>query len=123
MLRTFNRHKAQSTVEYAVLTAIIIGALLTIQTYVKRGVQGRLKSSSDDIGDQFSPGNTNAIKTTSVRTSTKEMFGMTADGTPKQGMSVSQITGNEVTNTVDRSQVINVDNEYWGTDPSAGTGG
>ena len=122
MLRTFNRHKGQSTVEYAVLTAIIIGALLTIQTYVKRGVQGRLKSSSDDIGDQFSPNNTNAIKTTSVKTSTREMFGLDDEGAAHQGMSISRIMGNEVTNTVDRSQIVNVDKENWGTDTN-GSGG
>lgn len=48
--------KGQSTLEYAILIIIIIAALLSLQTYVKRGVQGRLKSSTDDIGDQFSGG-------------------------------------------------------------------
>ena len=57
------RQKGQSTLEYAILIIIIIGALLSIQVYIKRGVQGRLKSATDDIGDQFSPGNTNVIKT------------------------------------------------------------
>ena len=54
--------RGQSTIEYAVLIIIIIGALLSIQVYIKRGVQGRLKQAADDIGDQFSPGNTNVVK-------------------------------------------------------------
>ncbi|MBI3314567.1 MAG: hypothetical protein HYZ86_01315 [Candidatus Omnitrophica bacterium] len=53
--------RGQSTLEYAVLVVIIIGALLSIQFYIKRGVQGRLKSAADDIGDQYSVGNTNVI--------------------------------------------------------------
>jgi len=51
MLQFLNQKRGQSTLEYAVLIVVIIGALLTIQTYIKRGVQGRLKSAADDIGD------------------------------------------------------------------------
>ncbi len=98
--------------EYAVLIIIVVGALLSIQMYIKRGVQGRLKSSSDDIGDQFSPGNTNYIKSTTVISNTQETFGTTG-----QGESVSKIIGvnGEQTKTVERSQIVNVDREYWGS--------
>lgn len=48
--------KAQSTLEYAILVVIIIGVLLAMQVYIKRGLQGRLKSSTDDIGEQYSVG-------------------------------------------------------------------
>ncbi|OGX09438.1 MAG: hypothetical protein A2Y06_04185, partial [Omnitrophica WOR_2 bacterium GWA2_37_7] len=43
-----------------IVTTIIIGviALSSMQVYVKRGIQGRLKSAADDIGEQFSPGYT-----------------------------------------------------------------
>lgn len=114
MLRFINQKKGQSTLEYAVLVMIIIAALLTIQNYVKRGVQGRLKSSSDDIGDQYSVGNTNSIKTTHVTSKTRELFGKDAGGTTKQGLSQSIIVGNEVTNTTENSTIINSDQEYWG---------
>lgn len=109
MFRYFNQKKGQSTLEYAVLVMIIIAALLTIQNYVKRGVQGRLKSSSDDIGDQFSVGNQNAIKTTHTVSTTNEQFGMAG-----QGISTSAIIDNEITNTTENSTVINADQEYWG---------
>ena len=46
----------QSTLEYAVVIAVIVGALLAMQVYIKRGVQGRFKQASDDIGEQFSAG-------------------------------------------------------------------
>ncbi len=115
MLKFFHKMRGQSTLEYAVLIVIVVGALLSIQMYIKRGVQGRLKSSSDDIGDQFSPGNTNVIKSTRVKSKTRELFGRDESGTAKQGESSSTITnGAETTNTVERSQIDKVDQEYWG---------
>ena len=114
MLKHFHKMKGQSTLEYAVLVVIIIGALLTIQTYIKRGVQGRLKSSSDDIGDQFSPGNTNATKTTKTHSQTQELFGQDASGTVKQGASESKLSVPELTNTQENSAIVNSTQEYWG---------
>jgi len=52
MLR-FNK-KAQNTLEYAVLIAVVAGALIAMQTYMKRAFQGNLQSSADDMGEQFS---------------------------------------------------------------------
>ena len=74
MLQYLNQKRGQSTLEYAVLIVVIIGALLTIQVYMKRGIQGRLKSAADDIGDQYSDGNTNVIKTTIKNSYTDETF-------------------------------------------------
>jgi Flp pilus assembly pilin Flp len=48
--------RAQSVLEYAILMVIVIAALISIQTYVKRGLQGRLTSATDDIGDQVGVG-------------------------------------------------------------------
>ncbi len=52
------RKKAQSTLEYALIIAVIVAALLAIQIYMKRGVQGKLRESSDQIGEQFDAGKT-----------------------------------------------------------------
>ena len=41
---------------------VIILSVFSLQVYVKRGVQGRLKSATDDIGDQYSTGNTDIKK-------------------------------------------------------------
>ena len=47
--------KAQSMIEYTVLMIIIIAALITLNTYMKRGFQGRWKQQLDDLGDQYDP--------------------------------------------------------------------
>lgn len=97
----------QSTLEYAILIIIIIGALLSIQVYIKRGVQGRLKSATDDIGTQFSPGNTNVIRTMRTSSVTAETF--------VSGVSRSDLEDNEITTTVMNAQIVNVLQEYWGS--------
>lgn len=52
----FHRHKkGQTALEYIVLVIIVIGALLAIQYYFKRGLQGRWKAAVDDLGDQYDP--------------------------------------------------------------------
>jgi len=52
MLRT---KTGQSTLEFSVFAIVVIGALLTMQIYIKRGVQGRWRESIDDIGEQYDP--------------------------------------------------------------------
>ena len=49
------RKKGQTALEYIVLLIIVMGALLAISNYFKRGLQGRWKSAIDDMGDQYDP--------------------------------------------------------------------
>jgi len=112
MLQYLNQKRGQSTLEYAVLIVVIIGALLTIQVYIKRGVQGRLKSAADDIGDQYSDGNTNEVKMTIRNSQTNE--------TSIAGVTTSNLLAPETTNTTDNSVILNTQQEYWGTTPAAG---
>lgn len=63
MLRILRNKKGQNTAEYAVLIGLVVAVLLTMQTYVKRGIQGKMKSVSDDFttemkatDKQFEPG-------------------------------------------------------------------
>jgi hypothetical protein len=105
MLQYLNQKRGQSTLEYAVLIVVIIGALLTIQVYLKRGVQGRLKSSADDIGDQYSDGNTNVIKTTVKNSSTVESF---------SGGASTTNTTTDLTNMTSNSVIVNAQQEFWG---------
>ncbi len=109
MFKHFNNKKAQSTLEYAILIIIIIGALLAVQTYLKRGIQGKVKSSADDIGDQYSPDNTKAVKITSTHSNTIETFG----GAAGQGVSKTVINGTESNLTTETSQIINTSREKW----------
>src|SRR3989338_370618 len=53
MLRRSRR--GQTALEYIVLLIIVMGALLAISNYFKRGLQGRWKAAMDDMGDQYDP--------------------------------------------------------------------
>jgi len=44
------RKKAQSLTEYGILIGIVTAALIAMQVYIKRGIQGRIK----DLADQLS---------------------------------------------------------------------
>ncbi len=52
------RKKGMSVVEYSLLLAIVIAALLAMQVYVKRAVSGRWKEAGDvfGYGRQFEKG-------------------------------------------------------------------
>ncbi len=52
------RKKGQSILEYSIMLAVVIAVLLIMQSFVKRGYQGSLKSSADKMGEQFSAGGT-----------------------------------------------------------------
>lgn len=60
MLRTL---KAQSILEYSVVIIVIIAALLSMQVYIKRGMQGRWKEAVDQVGEQYDPSTTKGIVT------------------------------------------------------------
>lgn len=60
-MRKYN-HKAQSTLEYAILIAVVVGALVAIQIYLKRGIQGKMRDSADQVGEQFDAHNTSVTK-------------------------------------------------------------
>lgn len=60
----FSRRKGQSILEYAMIIAVVVAALLAIQIYMKRGVQGKLRSSADDIGGQFEAEKTKVVSKT-----------------------------------------------------------
>ncbi|MFH0762557.1 MAG: hypothetical protein V1925_01560 [Candidatus Omnitrophota bacterium] len=47
MLR-LNRH-AQSTAEYVIVIGLIVAAVVAMQTYVKRGLQGRIQEAVDYV--------------------------------------------------------------------------
>jgi len=58
MLRIFFKKKAQTTLEYTILVAVIVAGLIGMQTYIKRGFSGKLRESADSMGQQYSPGET-----------------------------------------------------------------
>lgn len=52
------RKKGQSALELTMMVVILIGALIAMQNYFKRGIQGRMKASVDGLGEQYDPMNT-----------------------------------------------------------------
>jgi hypothetical protein len=66
------RKRGQSLIEYSVLIIILIAVFLAMNSYIKRGIQGRWKTTVDDFGDQYDPntinGVTNYILTSSANT-------------------------------------------------------
>ncbi len=44
--------RAQATFEYAIILAIVAGALTAMQVYFKRGIQAGVKICSDELGGQ-----------------------------------------------------------------------
>ena len=51
----FKHKKGQSTLEYALIIAVVVAGLLLMQHYVRRGYAGRLRTSTDDMGEQYDP--------------------------------------------------------------------
>ena len=45
----------------------MVAAFIAMQIYIKRGVEGRLKQTADEIGEQYAPENTKADITTDLK--------------------------------------------------------
>ncbi len=81
-MRRTNRKRGQSSLELAILFAVVVIAFVALQFYVRNAAAGRLKSSADSVSQtQFNPltGNTNL---TVNRVTTDKTFGV---GTPVGG--------------------------------------
>ena len=101
-----NIKRGQSVLEYAILMVIIIAALLTLQTYIKRGIQGRLKSATDDIGSQY---------TTAEGANYYKKVETTSNTTEKTtaGVTATNLRADTKTNSYEHI-TTNADSEYWG---------
>ena len=56
LIRMRKNKKAQNTMEYAIIIAVVVGALSGMQLYMKRGMQGNLKDGMDKIPSQVGAG-------------------------------------------------------------------
>ncbi|MFZ5800497.1 MAG: hypothetical protein ACOY3D_03845 [Candidatus Omnitrophota bacterium] len=103
-----HQRSAQSTLEYAVLIVLVAVAVIATQTYIKRAMQGRLRSSADDVGEQFSPGASNVLTTITSNSVTQEDSNRT-------GSMSTIISDNTVRTTNMTVEGFNSTNEYWAT--------
>ena len=65
--RGTHRCVGQVMLEYAVWLAVVVAAIIAMEIYIKRGVQGGYRGAADAFGRQYAPGCTISIWTTDVR--------------------------------------------------------
>lgn len=76
-----DHNKGQSIIEYSVVAICVVAALLGMQYYIKRTIQGRFRESADAIGEQYAPRHTNStITTTHTGNSEIETTEVSRDG-------------------------------------------
>ncbi|MBN3038970.1 MAG: hypothetical protein JW869_06115 [Candidatus Omnitrophica bacterium] len=111
--RLYNR-RAQSTGEYALVFAIILGAIVAMQTYVKRGVQGRVKAGTDymarettTLGDvtQYDPYYYESDYTSSRQSDQTQSYTSGASGLSSQDVSTRESGGETVYNRAEWQDV------------------
>jgi len=81
--KKLSRLNAQAMLEYSVFVVCVIAALIAMQVYIKRGIEGRIKQSSDDIGEQYASKNTTSditTVTTSHQSETSEVWTVAIPG-------------------------------------------
>ncbi len=70
--------KGQSTLEYVILIGFVVAALIAMGVYMKRGIQGKLRESTDQVGEQYSAYHTSGTYTVvsnMVQTETQALSG------------------------------------------------
>jgi len=101
-MRLKTNKKGQSTLEYAIIVVVVVGALIAMQWYIKGGYQGKLRQSSDDMGQQFSPTNTLSNETTTITSTNTESWGGGAYG---GGVGPDTVSSNTVDLNVTQNRV------------------
>lgn len=101
--------KAQSTLEYAVIIAVVVAALIAMQAYFKRGLQGKIRTASDDIGEQYSPSRTLSDSTITSTATSSEIIAVDASGLP-----TTTTTSNQSQNRTHSETVQDEEGEWWG---------
>lgn len=93
--------KGQMSLEYAMLIACIVAGLIVMQAYIRRSISGRLKESSDQIGEQYEPGATSGSITITVNrdTSAEIVSNITGEGADRMLQTTTTVTINEESET------------------------
>lgn len=74
------KKKGQSALEFTLVLLVVIAAIVAMQIYMKRAVEGKLRSNTDSIGGQFEAENTRGSVTTSRTGKTVQRYGYDDDG-------------------------------------------
>lgn len=94
--------RGQSTAEYAILIGVVIAAVVGMQVYVKRGLQGKVKDVTDNVGFGLRDAGYTAL------TSQYEPYYAKSDFTVSQGRTETTDVqaGYKVKRTVDRDETL-----------------
>ncbi len=96
-MRRFNK-RGQSTAEYAVLIGLVIAAVLAMQVYVKRALQGKMQVETDKLGAQYEP----------------YYLSSDFDSTRDTSEAEATITGGEVTRTLTKDEASRTGTQTYG---------
>ncbi|MFH0876836.1 MAG: hypothetical protein V1863_01250 [Candidatus Omnitrophota bacterium] len=103
-MRKMLTKRGQSTLEYAVLIVVIIAALITMQVYLKRGIQGRVRESADQIGEAYSPGASITNRITTTWSNSTELT---------DAYSTTTMIHNQFQNRTGWDNVMGANEEWW----------
>ncbi len=97
--------RAQAALEYAVIIICVVSALLAMRVYIRRGMQGRLRQSADELGQQYAPRHTSgahnltysSISTIESKTQSEARLGFDLD---EDGTREDEVYGTTTNNTI-----------------------
>lgn len=96
--------RAQTTAEYAILIALVVAAVLAMQVYVKRGVQGRVRDAVDDLARQTSTiGSTDQYEPYYLQSDATSTQSAADTDTLQQGGGVDRVTTSTSSATRDQT--------------------
>ena len=96
--RSLLKRKGQSTAEYAILIGIVVAVVVAMQTYVKRGIQGRVHDASNKFYDQFTgDANWGTISSTTVAPLSSKQY----EPTLSSSQSTQKILQDDQTSTME----------------------
>ena len=106
-----NFKKGQGTLEYAVIIVVVVGALVAMQWYIKRGYQGKLRQATDEMGEQYSPAQVSSNFTTTINSSQYESISGGSLNTSAMPTSTSNYSQNQTKAGSENLQSLNAERE------------
>lgn len=103
--------RGQSTVEYVIWIGFAVASLILMGAYMMRGFQGNIRNQADQIGGQYSPGNTRVDNTLTQRIISTERTTYT-DSEKKTESHTETLPGSTISRTVDET-LQPLANESW----------
>lgn len=110
----------QSTAEYAVVLALVVGAVVAMQIYVKRGIQGRMRNAVDHVSAAGDVGGT----TLTFDAQQYEPYYMATDTVSAQAQNQNEVLGRNGQigrSSTQASKMERASNIGWGTNTATVT--